>query len=77
MKEKDIVMSVKEAKRLRVVEEVIDKQITQRKAASILNLSERQIRRITKRIIRGGITGIIHYSRGKPSLRKIPEQLKK
>ena len=32
MKEKDIVMKVKEAKRLRVIEESIEKQLTQRKA---------------------------------------------
>ncbi|MBU2462028.1 helix-turn-helix domain-containing protein [bacterium] len=60
MKEKDIVMRVKEAKRLRVIEETIEKQITQRKAASILGLSERQVRRIVKKVAREGPTGIIH-----------------
>jgi len=39
MKEKEAVCRVKEAKRLRVIEEAIEKQITQRKAASILGLS--------------------------------------
>ena len=77
MNEKDIVMRVKEAKRLRVIEEAIEKQMTQRKAASILGLSERQVRRVVKRVQREGPIGIIHHSRSKPSLRKIPEQLKK
>lgn len=76
MKEKDIVMRVKEAKRLRVIEETIEKQMTQEKAASILGLSERQVRRIVKKVAREGPTGIIHCSRNKPSNRRIPEQLK-
>lgn len=78
MEEKDIIrMSIREWKRLGVIEEVIEKQMTQRKAASILGLSERQIRRIVKRVGREGPTGIIHRSRAKPSFRRIPEQLKK
>ena len=63
MKEKDIVMRVKEAKRLRVIEETIEKQMTQGKAASILGLSERQVRRIVKKVAREGPIGIIHCSR--------------
>ena len=39
MNEKDIIMRVKEAKRLRVIEEAIEKQITQREAANILGFS--------------------------------------
>ncbi|MFH0773927.1 MAG: helix-turn-helix domain-containing protein [bacterium] len=67
MKEKEAVCRVKEAKRLRVVEKVIEKQITQRKAASILGISERQVRRMVKKVAREGPIGIIHCSRDKPS----------
>ncbi|MFH1449594.1 MAG: helix-turn-helix domain-containing protein, partial [bacterium] len=59
-----------------VVKKVIEKQMTQRKAAFILGLSERQIKRIVKRVWREGIGGIAHRSRNRPSFRKIPEQLK-
>ena len=77
MEEKDIFeMSKKEWARLKVVEKVIEKQMTQGKAASILGLSERQVRRIAKKVQVEGIAGITHHSRGKPSTRKIPEQLK-
>ncbi|MBU0599825.1 helix-turn-helix domain-containing protein [bacterium] len=77
MKEKDIFgMSKKEWARLKVVKKVIEKQMTQRKAAFILGLSERQIKRIVKRVWREGIGGIAHRSRNRPSFRKIPEQLK-
>ncbi|MFH1450235.1 MAG: helix-turn-helix domain-containing protein, partial [bacterium] len=64
MKEKDIFgMSKKEWARLKVVKKVIEKQMTQRKAAFILGLSERQIKRIVKRVWREGIGGIAHRSR--------------
>ena len=77
MEKKDISMSRKEWTRLEVVEKVLKKQMTQRKAANILGLSGRQVRRIVKRVQREGPIGIIHHSRNRPSLRKIPEQLKK
>jgi len=54
MEKKDI-MSRKEWTRLEVVKKVIEKQMTQRKAASILGLSERQIKRIVKRVRREGM----------------------
>lgn len=78
MEEKDIFkMSKKEWARLRVVEKIVEKQMTQGKAASILGLSERQLKRIVKRVRKEGMGGITHRLRNKPSLRKIPEQLKK
>ncbi len=44
---KDIIkMSIKELKRLQVVQEVMKSRITQRTAALILGLSERQLRRL-------------------------------
>ncbi|MBU1598961.1 ISNCY family transposase [bacterium] len=77
MKEKDIFrMSKKEWARLKVVEKVIEKQMTQGKAASILSLSERQVRRIAKRVRVEGMAGITHHLRNRPSPKKIPEQLK-
>jgi hypothetical protein len=47
MPERDIIsMSVRELKRLRVVQEAIARHITQRLAAEVLELSERHIRRL-------------------------------
>ena len=76
MEEKDIRMGRKEWTRLGVMEKVISGAETCQNAASILGISEPQVRRIVKRVAREGPTGIIHCLRGKPSLRKIPEQLK-
>jgi transposase len=51
---------------------VIKGTLTQKDAADIVSLTERQIRRIVKRIQEEGDGGIRHKSRGKPSLRKLP-----
>lgn len=71
---KDIIMlSLKELKRLKVIQDVINKRITQVAAAAIIGLSERQIGRLTKTVRKEGERGIVHKSRGKASNRRIAE----
>ena len=51
MDQKDIVMiNGKELMRLKIVQEVIEKHITQLEAVSIIGLSERQMRRMVKKV---------------------------
>lgn len=77
MEEKDIItMNLKELRRLHVVNKVLEKQLRQKEAASILGLSERQIRRITKAVREEGEVGIIHKHRGRPSNRHLPVKVK-
>lgn len=65
---KDIIsMSQEELKRLSVIHKAIDGRITQIEAGDILDISDRQVRRIITRIEEDGDKGIIHRSRGKPS----------
>ncbi len=74
---KDIIkMSMKELKRLQVVQEVIGSQITQRAAALILGLSERQVRRLVRGVREEGDRGTIHKARGRASNRRVPEEVK-
>lgn len=74
---KDIIMvQQKELKRLHVIHKVIEGTLTQQDAAGLISLSERQIRRIVKRIREEGDRGIVHKSRGRPSNRKLPPGLK-
>ena len=74
---KDIIkMSQEEAKRLCVIQKALSREINQVKAAEILSLSDRQIRRIVKRVRFEGNAGIVHKSRGKPSNRRLPEDVK-
>lgn len=70
---KDIVMATQEElRRLHIVRKVIEKGVKQKEAGDVLDLSTRQIRRITKRIRLEGNRGIIHRLRGRPSNRRFP-----
>jgi transposase len=76
MAERDIIaMSQKELKRLHVIHKVMEGTLTQVRATEIISLSERQIRRIVKRIKAEGDRGIQHRSRGKESNNRIPKKL--
>ena len=77
MEEKDIIkMNIKELKRLTVISKVLDKRMIQTEAAATLSLSDRQIRRIVKKVRKEGEIGIIHKSRGKPSNRILSPKIK-
>ncbi len=77
MAEKDIItMSRQEAKRLHIIHQAIDQKITQAEAATIIALSDRQIRRMINRIRKEGDEGICHRSRGKTSNHRIPKKIK-
>jgi hypothetical protein len=69
-------MSVRELRRLQVVRKTMEKEITQRAAAALLDLSERQVRRLVKVVRELGDGGIVHGSRGRPSNRRLPEKVK-
>ena len=76
MARKDIfTMSQKEIKRLHVIHKVREGLLTQKDAAEIISLSERQTRRIVKRVREEGDRGIQHGLRGKESNRKLPKEL--
>jgi len=76
MAERDIItMKQKELKQLHVIHKVFEGALTQRQAAEVVSLSERQIRRIAKRIEAEGDKGIQHRSRGKESNRRLPKKL--
>jgi hypothetical protein len=63
MAERDvIIMSKKEARRLYVVRQVVDGKMTQGQAASELELSDRQVRRIVRCPRTEGDGGIVHLS---------------
>ena len=73
MAREDIIMlRQRELKRLHVIHKVIEGTMTQTDAAGLISLTERQIRRIVKRIRQEGDGGIRHKSRGRPSKRKLP-----
>jgi len=72
MARRDIIMATQEElKALHVIRKAIDKVITQREAAEVIDLSERQVRRKTKRVREEGDKGVIHRLRGTSSNRAI------
>jgi hypothetical protein len=73
MDKETITMTKKEAERLLIVNNLIEKRINGTDASKQLNLSLRQIRRIKQKVIKLGPKGIIHSNRGKTSNRKFDE----
>lgn len=67
-------MSQRERDRLQVMSLVVKKERTQVEAGRLLGLSERQIRRIQRKLEAEGDVAIIHKLRGKPSNGRIDPQ---
>lgn len=77
MTKKDIIMArPEELKRLHIIRKIMEKEIIQAEAGEILELSERQIRRLVKKVRVEGDQGIIHKLRGNPSNRIISNKIK-
>lgn len=68
-------MTTKETDKYHVIKHVISKELKQREAAIELNLSQRQIRRLVKKVKSNGVKGLIHGSRGKISNNKLSSEL--
>jgi transposase len=71
-----IMATQEELRRLHVIQKVLEKGLRQVEAVEILSLSSRHIRRVVKRVKQEGQRGIVHRSRGRPSNRKLSDQLK-
>ena len=74
---KDIIMmSRKELKRLHLVKKAIAGEVSQIKVAEALDLSDRQVRRMVKRVKEKGEEGVVHGLRGVVSNRRYDEGFK-
>jgi hypothetical protein len=71
-----IEMSLKELRKLKAVQDAIDGKITQKQAALVVGLSERQIRRLVCAVRVEGERGITHGLRGIPSNRRFKSKVK-
>ena len=69
-------MSAKELDRLEVLGRVIERRLTQRRAASQLGLSLRQVERLYRALRNDGARGLASRKRGRPSNRKLPEAIR-
>lgn len=74
MREEIYNMTQKEITRLGVINQTIDKVITIKDAAEVLDLSERQVARLKKGVIEEGPSFIIHKNRGRKPKHAIPDE---
>lgn len=72
MRQEVMVMTAREAKRLYVVQQVLERKLRQRPAAELCACSVRQLRRWIGRVRQAGPPGIVHRLRGRPSNRRYP-----
>ena len=67
-------MTQRDRDRLVVLKKAQKKLITQRQAASELDLSERQVRRMLIRLKEVGDQAVVHGLRGRPSNQRLSEK---
>ena len=71
-----MVMKRRELRRLEIVKKTIAREVRQKEAGMLLDISERQVRRVVHRVREEGEKGVVHRLRGRSSNRKKPEGVK-
>lgn len=67
-------LTMKDEKRLDVIQRVYRSELTVGQAALIMGLSERQCYRVKARVNKAGAKGVVHGNRGRPCQRKLKEK---
>src|SRR5512145_457702 len=70
-------MSAKELSRLEVMQRLSRKQMSQKEAGQILDLSTRQIKRLLKAYREKGAAGLVSKQRGRKANNRLAEEVKK
>jgi Helix-turn-helix domain len=70
-----VTMSAKEIDRAEMVRRVLEKRLTQAKAAGLLGMSVRQVKRLCRLYRSQGAAGLASRQRGRPSNRKLGAEL--
>ncbi|HHY92975.1 MAG TPA: ISNCY family transposase, partial [Firmicutes bacterium] len=69
-------MSAKESRRVFVIEQAVKGKITNRQAAEVLGLSERQVIRLKEKMRVEGVAGLAHKNRGRTPKHAVPKETK-
>ena len=67
-------LTMKDEKRIAVIQRVFRGELTVVEAAMVLGVSERQCYRIKARVNQQGVKGVVHGNRGRPSRHKVKEK---
>lgn len=71
----DITMNIRDARRIAVLDKLKEKTMKQGKAAELLGVTVRQVRRLLSRYKRDGARGVIHKLRGLPGNHQADEKI--
>lgn len=69
-------MSQKEIDRFSIIQRVLNKELTTIKAAQLLGITDRQLRKLKRRVKQEGVQGVISKHRGKNGNHRKPDDLK-
>jgi transposase len=72
-----VTLSVRELDRLDLMVRITERRLTQRHAAELLGVSERQVRRLYRGYKRDGAAALVSKKRGRPSPRQLPVSIKR
>ena len=75
MESKNIIMGSKELDKGAIIKECLSGKYTNKEAGELLDVSDRQIRRLKGIVKKFGIMGLAHKLRGKPSNKKMPKDV--
>src|SRR2546428_10990893 len=67
-----LTLSMREVDRLRVLTRIAERRLTRRRAAGLLQIGERQVRRLYRAFVQDGAAGLVSRRRGRPSARRLP-----
>jgi transposase len=73
MTRETITLSQKELQRVAVISQCVQGKLTCARAAELLDLSTRHVKRLKARYRQGSAAALAHVSRGRPSPRRLPE----
>jgi transposase len=76
MRGRTFALSQKELQRVSVISSCVKGDMACARAAELLSLSIRQVRRLKKRLREDGEAALAHASRGRPSPRRLPERVR-
>jgi transposase len=74
MKQETFTLSQKELQRVTVISRCVQGNLTCARAAELLDLSPRHIKRLKARYRQGSAAALAHVSRGRPSHRRLPQR---
>jgi len=65
-------LSEKESRRVYIMERVVSGHLTVKQGAELLGLSERQVKRLRRRMLKEGVAALAHGNRGRQPAHAIP-----